>query len=204
MKAKTALIAAAAILYLTPPAVMVWGPMAQGALVNRRFMEGKCLEARRQYLVMLRSFPAIPQIRHNLGLCYYQLGKFNEAKETLAKALSQYLARASKKPGKVRFDKVRGLFHYHLGNAYFKSAQEQADEQEKYGLYLKALDCYKEALQADPGDFDAKHNYELVLFKLGRSNPPPEKPPEENLEEQDEQYLTPPPPENPPPAGKDW
>jgi tetratricopeptide (TPR) repeat protein len=54
---------------------------------------------------------------------------------------------------------LRQAAHYNMGNAFYGK-----------GAWAEALQAYREALRLDPGDADAKRNYELALQQLKNSS----------------------------------
>ena len=83
------------------------------------------------------------ELKHNTASALYQLKKYKEALEEFSKI-------DLKKSGIAESD-----FFYNLGNTYFRSNQ-----------FNEALESYKKSLLADPGDINAKKNFELTLKKI--------------------------------------
>ena len=105
---------------------------------------------------------------NNLGAALYRQGKFEEA----AAAFSGSARMAPSSP-----ELVRG--HYNAGNASFKQEQLQA-----------AVDHYRNALLNDPGNQDAKFNYEFarrMLDEQNEQNQDQQQSDENNSENQDQQ-----------------
>ncbi|MCL6592154.1 MAG: tetratricopeptide repeat protein [Firmicutes bacterium] len=210
---KVIFIILAAVVYLAIPLFWVWGTSIQTAQANYRFITGDYPGARDLYIKLAESNKASPEARFNLGLSLYQLGQYGDAYTNFNQALSIYPAPKpprdpAKGPRIFRPDPVSGGLHYQLGNARWKLAAKQADQpgssppEAIVKGYQEALEHYQKALRANPGDFDAKYNYELTLLRLGQYQPPSEPPPQ-NLR-QEEDYLSQLPPVEPPANGKDW
>ena len=107
------------------------------------YNQGQFGEALQRFLSARGLKPENAALQHNTAAAMYRLGKFQEALEEFSRV----------EPG--RFGVSRRDFHYNLGNTYFRLEQ-----------FDKALDHYKQALLQDPGDFDAKRNFELALKRL--------------------------------------
>jgi tetratricopeptide (TPR) repeat protein len=87
----------------------------------------------------------------SLGSTLYQKGDYPASEGLFNSAL-------------IENGKVHGN-HYNLGNAYYR--EDKLDP---------ALESYKRAMLLDPGDNDAKSNYELVLKRKGYQPPPEQEP----------------------------
>ena len=186
------------VLYFALLVILVWGPTIIMALANYRYGDNDYLYARNLYGKLNAVFPSSPYAGHNIGLCLYKLGKYREARAKLEQALIKYSRQTAGRADRVNQDKARGIFHYHLGNAIFKSVPPKGGKPgEAVKAYQEALAQYKKALLANPGDFEAKYNYELTLVRLGQYQPPEE-------EEPEEQYLNQIYPQEQPFQGKDW
>ncbi|MBN1197631.1 MAG: tetratricopeptide repeat protein [Candidatus Aminicenantes bacterium] len=107
------------------------------------YSQGQFGEALQKFLSARGLKPQDAALQHNTAAAMYKLGKFQEALEEFSRVDPE-------SRGVSRRD-----FHYNLGNTYFRLKQ-----------FDKALDHYKQALLQDPGDFDAKRNFELALQQL--------------------------------------
>lgn len=205
------------LIYLVLLVVLVWGPTIRNAQANQNFRKGNYPQARDEYRGFTGGKNVSPVILHNLGISWYQLGRFAEAHSCLNQACTMYITQVRSRKGSTqKINPIVARFHYHLGNALFQSAAQSgtmsadteitAENRKKMEQamadYAAALGEYKKALLANPNDFEAKYNYEITLARLGQSPPPQqqERPPVQS----DDQYLK----ENyedvPPPNGKDW
>lgn len=212
---RTVIGAGALLIYLVLLVVLVLGPTIRTARANRMFKAGDYPRARDEYRSLAAGRSASPALLHNLGISWYQLGRFSEARSCLDRASTGYPAqtRSGGRP-----DPTAALIHYHLGNSLFQIAarfgnkeatsqvngvnQNKRMEQMVKG-YAAALEEYKKALLANPGDFEAKYNYEVTMMRLGQS-PPPETQQERPPVESEDQYLNQTYQDVPPPNGKDW
>lgn len=83
-----------------------------------------------------------PALDFDLGAAAYRAGKYNVAEAAFA---------AGARAGRV----APGVSAYNRGNALYRGGDLQG-----------ALAAYREALRADPGNQDARYNYELTLRRL--------------------------------------
>jgi Ca-activated chloride channel family protein len=136
------------------PARAAEHPLVEG---NRLYAKGDFRGAVRVYQEALKKSPDDPALLTNLGAALYRAGDFKAAEDAFARARSKN-------------KDVQTRASYGRGNALFK--------QEKY---REALTAYREALEQNPGDRDARYNYELTLRHLRPENespqPPPQQPP---------------------------
>ncbi|MEI6757748.1 MAG: tetratricopeptide repeat protein [Chlorobium sp.] len=90
--------------------------------------------------------------RFNLACALYMQGKYPEA--------STLFAHLKNNPDKVREPAMRSLFNE--GNALAMTALGSKEKQRKTVLFRYSLDRFKSVLINNPGDGDAKINYEIV------------------------------------------
>ncbi|MEN9979504.1 MAG: tetratricopeptide repeat protein [candidate division WOR-3 bacterium] len=90
-------------------------------------------------------------IHYNLGNTYYRLNRYSEAVSELS------LATVSRNP------KARAQAFYNLGNVLYRAGQLDG-----------AINAYKQALLANPGDRQAKENLEFCLKKRQQQSPQPD------------------------------
>jgi len=110
---------------------------------NEAFRNGNYAEAVELYKKAIGEDPENARLHFNLGNAYARLGNIEEAQA----AYGQYKALSEN-------EEQQSLADYNTGNIYA--------EQQKYD---EAIEKYREALKKNPGDEDAKHNYELALQK---------------------------------------
>jgi len=137
------------------------------ATANRHYNKSDYEAAQERYEDLLVDLPKSPYILHNLGLSLLRKGRNDKAITNLQEAASGL---EELKTGKSRKNKLKNEFYYNLGNALYSSAVK-SQAQQSTANYQEALECYKQAIEADPKDMDAKYNYELTLLRL--KQPPP-------------------------------
>ncbi|HUG42205.1 MAG TPA: tetratricopeptide repeat protein [Longimicrobiales bacterium] len=118
---------------------------------NRHFREGRFGEAVEAYQAALADGRDGPVLRYNLGTALLKLGRYAEAEEHLRGALD------------VVEPETREWVYYNLGQRFLEDARGQGDPRATAGLYDAAVEAYRQALRLQPGDVDAKWNYELAL-----------------------------------------
>lgn len=104
----------------------------------------------------LTRHPNDPALQYNHGTLLYHDEHYEQAAESLRKALSA--SRAA----------LQGRAAYNLGNTYYRlgQAKEAAKSADTLALYKQALDGYRLAIKQDPHDSDARYNYELVQKRM--------------------------------------
>lgn len=180
------LIIVAAIIFL------IWGNTWRMSVANRYYNKADYDRAQECYENLLVDMPNSPYILNNLGLALLKKERYDKAIANLKEATGGLEGLAA---CKSRKNKLKNEFHYNLGNALYGLAEKNQDQQGQAG-YGEALDNFKQAVEADPKDMDAKYNYELTLLRL--KQPPPNKPTEQQQSEaenivnmNDAQYFIP-------------
>ena len=129
------------------PFLLFWHWFEPAAKKNHEGMQayqaGKYDEALKQFLSAKGIKPDLPALKSNTASALYQMKKYKEALEEFS----------TLDPEKI--DVPKAPFYYNLGNSFFRLDQ-----------FDKALESYKQSLIANPGDMDAKKNYELTLKKM--------------------------------------
>ncbi len=110
---------------------------------NRLYEEGRFAEAHEKYLEALLEAPDSPIVRFNDGNALYQGEDYESALESF---------RAAVESGDPE---LASAAWYNLGNTLYRQ-----------GALPESLEAFKQALRADPGDADAKHNLERVLEQM--------------------------------------
>jgi len=104
-------------------------------------------EAIESYKQAIRIDPDYRDAHFNLGLAYYNSGKYEEKIESYKQA--------------IRIDPDYADAHYNLGNAYGRS-----------GKYEEAIESYRQALRIDPDDARAHYNLGYVYGESGKYQEP--------------------------------
>lgn len=112
------------------------------------YEEGKVEEALKLYSEEATQNPDSPEVSYNLGNMLYRNGRFQES-------IPPY-----KKAGKQR--NLEQMAKFNSGNSLFRLGMSSG----KMKKLEMALDSYREAIQLDPDDLDAKYNYEFVKKML--------------------------------------
>ena len=137
--------------------------------------------------------PDLPQIPYNQAIAHYRKGDFQRASELFNDAIL-----LSENP------ELQNKARYNLGNAIYEQSrpyltgqnappdpQKNAEQLEKATKGLeKALDHYKQAVNADPQDLDARHNAELshqLLKQLRELQEQEQQQQQDSQDQQDEQ-----------------
>jgi len=168
---------AAAILFaallMPPPAAGEGGsPLDEVLLRPRRLTnEGRTAYDRGDHPAALQSFekastarPTDPQTRFNLADALYKNGKYDEA-SALYGALGQDAA-----------SPLAAASRFNLGNALFQKKD-----------YPGAVRAYRDALQAAPGDADARRNLEAALRALQKQQREQQKQQSQDKKDKDQQ-----------------
>ncbi|MGE5344294.1 MAG: tetratricopeptide repeat protein [Candidatus Omnitrophota bacterium] len=132
---------------LLVPLFTFWHWFEPAARKNREGIEAyrskKYDEALKHFLSAKGIKPDMAALKSNTASALYQMKKYKEALEEFSKI----------DPAKAGISQPD--FYYNLGNSYFRENQ-----------FDKALENYKKSLIQNPGDRNAKKNFELTLKKL--------------------------------------
>lgn len=114
-------------------------------------------EALTKYNEVLVELPNSPYIHFNIGNSEYKKENYEEAIKSYTKAIS--LARDTS---------LEGTAYYNLGNCKYRQGKlkENTNLGETISLYRESLDYYKQALDKNPEDTNAKYNHEFVERKI--------------------------------------
>ncbi len=195
--------AALGLILLLAVAFLIWGNTWRMAMANRDYNKDDYDRSRERYEDLLVDLPNSPYVFNNLGLSLLKAGQSQKAVANLKEATGGL---EGLKAGKSRASKLKNEFHYNLGYALYDSA-EKNQEQGSQDNYQAALESFKQAIEADPKDMNAKYNYELTLLKL--EQPPPDNSEQKQNEAQniintnDAQYFVPQ-IKDEEPVDKDW
>jgi Ca-activated chloride channel family protein len=113
---------------------------------NREYADGNFDVAADAYRTAQALDPERPELFHNAGNAYDEMGEYGTAIDETQRALDD---------GDDTDDALRAVLEYALGG-HFAGATQLQD----------AIEAYKRSLLADPDDLDAKHNLELVMRRL--------------------------------------
>lgn len=206
---KLILIISITLVFILLMLITVWGRSIRMVQANHFFNTKNYDQAQDIYEDLAVDPPTAPAIRHNLGLCLYQMGLYERAVESFSKSLpKQSLSQTDPTP---IFENA-AIYYYHLGNALYKAASRNGVEPETaVKLYSGALDSYKKTLLANPADQQAKYNYELTVIHIKQlANKPQTQNQQQDTEnlmqntQNSEQYKAKFIQNNTPPNGKDW
>lgn len=172
---------------------------------NRYYNKGENELAQERYEDLLVDLPNSPYVQHNLGLSSLRNGQVEKAGASLLEAAGGL---EGLKLRKSRRNKLKNEFYYNLGIAQSDWGVKSEDPQISQSKCQEALQSFRQAIEADPKDMDAKYNYELTLLRL--KQPPSERSSQQQQNEaenimnmNDAQYFIPRIREEEPVA-KDW
>ena len=124
---------------------------------NRLYDKELYDEAMTKYTEVLIDSPKSPHIHLNIGNAAYKKGDYEEAFKSYTKAAS--LSADALLEGKA---------YYNLGNCKYRQGRlkENTNLGEAISLYREALEYYKQVLDKNPKDINAKYNHEFVERKI--------------------------------------
>jgi Ca-activated chloride channel family protein len=103
------------------------------------------------YTKAREMIPDRPEVAYNLGAAHYQLGDLPKARELFTESLQ----RSNRQ--------LEGQAKFNLGNVAYAEALRKLGESEKAANLLKqARSHYRDAIEVDPKDEDARANIELA------------------------------------------
>jgi Ca-activated chloride channel family protein len=112
----------------------------------------KALDAYKSAEVML---PDAPELAYDQGVAYYRLKDYAKAREQFSKALT------------TRDLTLEARAKYNLGNcAYAESLQKLSDLQAAIDGLRQAISHYRDALEINPNDNDARANIEMAQLLI--------------------------------------
>jgi Ca-activated chloride channel family protein len=142
---------------------------AYGSKGEEAFERGDYLQASEYYSQKLTDSPDDPELHYNFGTAAYKNNLYDNAIEAFTKAL--------------RSDniKLQEMAYYNRGNSHYQKGAEmqQADPKATVDQWKQAVASLQSAIELDPDDLDARHNYEVVKKQLEEL--------EKQLENQEEQ-----------------
>jgi Ca-activated chloride channel family protein len=124
---------------------------------NRLYRKGKYAEAIKRYDKAALALPQSPRISFNKGDAYFAKGDLEQARKLLRQA-------AQKAVGV----KLESRAKYNLGNLTFQEAvkYEHTAPREALSKLKKSVQLYRETLDLDPTDKDAKYNIEVARLLM--------------------------------------
>lgn len=153
---------------------------------NRAYEQGDYTRAVQLYRDALRESPEAPRLWYNMGSALAQSGESDAAMEA--------------------FDKAHDLFENPADRA--RARYNAAHLMSELEQYEEAVRLFRESLEADPEDPDARHNFELAKRRLESSqNEEPDESDQGESNDEEESDQNPssgeePPSDSPPPEGQ--
>lgn len=168
MMLKQILILVFGLLFLSPT---LFGQTANRSLLkaDRYYEDGNFLLAEENYR-KAREFDRDIKSTFNLGNAVYKQERYQEA-------IDHFTAATQLAPDNTK----RSDAYFNLGNALFKSSEEQ----QSVDVIKESIDAYKEAVQLNPSNQEAKYNL-LVAKRVLRSAQEQEQQ-NQNQEQQDQE-----------------
>ena len=122
---------------------------------NGLFADGEYASALEAYKEAEVLQPESPELAYNQGAAYYKLGDYSSAGDAFNRAL---LTRDLGLEAKIK---------YNLGDvAYASALEKQSDLQEAIDLLKKAIGRYRDAIELDAQDTDARANIETAQLLI--------------------------------------
>ncbi len=163
------------ILFLFP-AVCLAGSRAKKEVKrgNLLYNKGKFEEALKKYEQAVADSPDLDITNFNLGAALYKTESYQAAARHFEKSLL------------TEDQSLEQKASYNTGNADYKYgiSKEDTDLAGAVGLLKKSLRRYRRAIELDPEDKDAKHNYEFVKKELERLQKKLEQQPKEQQKQE--------------------
>lgn len=145
----------AALALILANSAFIGGAQARMGDGNRKYQAGDYKKAQEIYARLAVDLPRSPHVQNNLGLAQYKLGEWEEAAGSFRKSLERT----------GRDKRLAGTSLYNQGVDYARQALGESTDLapgDRGKLLEKSLECFKDAMKADPDDMDAKYNYELL------------------------------------------
>ena len=127
---------------------------ASPAKALQQYDAGKFGAALREYQRLLQDKPADPRLHYNAGAAAFAAKDYDKALKHFQSAL---LAPDLQ---------LQQSAFYNLGNAQFRSGEEQSEPPQKQQSWEQAVTSYESALKLNPKDADAEYNLELTKKKI--------------------------------------
>lgn len=129
------------------------------------------------YLEGALKYKGSEKLNFNSGDAFYKKQDFGKAKDQFQKAVTS------------KNNSIKTKASYNTGNALFKEAaeKEKSDAQQAQELLKQAQNFYRQAINLDPKDNDAKYNYEIASQQLERVKQQCQMPKQQKPEDQKKQ-----------------
>ena len=125
------------------------------AEANQAFADGDYQTALEAYRAAEVALPESPELAYNQGVVHYKLGDYAAAHAAFGRALLTHDLRLE---AKLKFN---------LGNVTYASAlQERSNLPKAIDLLKTSIGYYRDAIEVDPGDKDARINIEIAYMLL--------------------------------------
>lgn len=121
------------------------------------YRDGKFSDAYQEFQETLKAHPqtkASDKLHFDSGAAAYKMKEYGKALESFSQAL------LSRETG------LQTKSHYNLGNTLYERGEAQKADDKKLTDWTNALTHYDEALKLEPGNKEAKENYEYVKRKI--------------------------------------
>jgi Ca-activated chloride channel family protein len=122
---------------------------------NKLISAGEFQKALDAYKSAEVTLPDAPELAYDQGVAYYRLKDYAKAREQFTKALT------------TRDLALEARAKYNLGNcAYAESLQKLSDLQAAFDGLRQAISHYRDALEINPNDNDARANIEMAQLLI--------------------------------------
>ncbi len=134
-------------LYATPTHAQLDNPAKLVATANQHYANGDYQSALDAYNQAELAQPDAPELAYNRALAHYKLNQLTDAENLLNQALT------------TRDPALEADIKYNLGNvAYTQALEKQSNTTEAIDLLKKAITRYRDSLDINPDDEDARAN----------------------------------------------
>lgn len=141
------------------------------------FVREDYLQASEYYSNRLQSSPDDPQLNYNFGTASYKNNMYDDAIESFTKAL------------KSDNIELQERAYYNRGNSHYAKGMEtlQADPEATTRQWQQAVESLQAAIELDPKNYDAIHNYDIIKKRLEELKKQQENQKDRQQEQQDNQ-----------------
>ena len=143
---------------------------------NTLYQHGKYAEAAEQYDSAGQALPDAAEIHFNQGNAAYQQQDYRKALEHYSQALQ------------TSDRTLEGKVKYNLGNVEYQQALQNLQRPQEALPHLRsAMTYYRDSLDVDPQQQDARYNLELSHLLLHKLQQEQQRPPQQQEQQQDAQ-----------------